>query len=69
MLLQVLVALQPENVIPRLSRFWTHKNWKVRHGILQTIAEAVAAEIPGMLSNQTNYLVTQVINLVEDPHE
>ena len=52
-------------------RFWTHRSWKVRHGVLQTVAEAVASAIPGVLAHkeQTNNIITQVVNLVEDPDE
>ena len=70
-LLKLLHALKPEAVIPRLARFWTHRSWKVRHGVLQTLAEAVASGIPMLLNHkdQNNYIITQVVNLVEDPNE
>jgi hypothetical protein len=39
--------------------------------MLQTVAEAVASGTPGMLTgrSQADYVVTQVVNLVEDPNE
>lgn len=79
-LLRLLSVLRPDSVIPKLARFWTHRNWKVRHGLLQTVAEAVSKSIPGMIppsiakasskeQEQVNYIITQVVNLVEDPNE
>ena len=58
-------------VMEKMSRFWNHRAWKVRHGVLQTIAEAVAADTPGILASkeQNEYIITQVVNLVEDPNE
>eukprot|EP00798_Chlamydomonas_sp_ICE-L_P002597 gene2597-30992_t len=70
-LLSMLEAITPSFVLEKMSRFWSHRHWKVRHGILQTVAEAVSRGTPGLLSNkdQNSYLITQVINLVEDPNE
>jgi len=53
-LLRLLSVLRPDSVIPKLARFWTHRNWKVRHGLLQTMAEAVSKSIPGMIPPNFN---------------
>lgn len=70
-LLNLMAQLGPPAVVPRLSRFWTHRSWKIRHGILQTFAEAVSSGIPDVLNhkNSNTYLITQVVNLVEDANE
>ena len=55
----------------RLARFWAHKHWKVRHGLLQFVAEmvcmlgeqAVAAREP----HDPKAVLNQVLRLVEDP--
>ncbi len=55
-------ALRADQVLERLSKFWTHRAWKVRHGVLQTVAEAVSSGVPGILASkpQNDYLITQV---------
>ncbi len=67
-LLKLLAALGADSVIPRMSRFWSHRSWKVRHGVLQTVAQAVEMGVPRLLNHQ-EMIVTQVVNLVEDPNE
>ncbi|GAX84118.1 hypothetical protein CEUSTIGMA_g11541.t1, partial [Chlamydomonas eustigma] len=67
-LLKLLAALGADSVVPRMSRFWTHRNWKVRHGVLQTFAQAIENGIPKLMNHQ-DLIITQVINLVEDPNE
>jgi hypothetical protein len=67
-LLKLLAALGADSVVPRMSRFWTHRNWKVRHGVLQTFAQAIENGIPKLMNHQ-ELIITQVINLVEDPNE
>ena len=66
----VIIVFMP---FPKLVRFWTHRAWKVRHGVLQTMAEAVAsggaAMMQGPKGDQSDYIITQVLNLVEDPNE
>ena len=68
MLLRLLEQLGADAVVPRLSRFWSHRSWKVRHGVLQTTAEAISNAIPGLL-NHRDQITTHVINLLEDPNE
>jgi hypothetical protein len=62
LLLTMFSTLPAEYMLERLSRFWTHRAWKVRHGILQTVAEAISSGMPGIFASktQTTYLITQV---------
>jgi hypothetical protein len=62
LLLNMFSSLSAEYVLERLSRFWTHRAWKVRHGILQTVAEAISSGTPSIFASksQTTYLITQV---------
>jgi hypothetical protein len=64
-------VLRPEVMNDRLSRFWAHKHWKVRHGLLQFVAEAVCmmggAALAARDAAGPKTAVTQVIRLVEDP--
>ena len=55
---------------PTCRRFWNHKHWKVRHGVLQTVAEAMTdgVDLVGT-KDQANHIITNVANLVEDPNE
>jgi len=71
LLLSMFSSFGPQFVLEKMTRFWSHRAWKVRHGILQTVAEAIAAETPGILTakDDNEYLITQVVNLVEDPNE
>ena len=41
---------------------------KVRHGVLQTMAEAIEGHLPGLVRHQ-DQITLHVINLVEDPNE
>ena len=34
-LLQLFSTLRADHVLEKMAKFWTHKNWRVRHGILQ----------------------------------
>jgi hypothetical protein len=63
-------------MMERLGRFWGHKNWKVRHGLLQFVAEAVAttgeaALVPPRQGAQgdadSGWVLHRVIGLVGDP--
>ena len=71
LLLNIFSNMPPSFVLEKLARFWSHRAWKVRHGMLQTMAEAIASGVPGILGSkdQTEYILTQVVNLVEDPNE
>jgi hypothetical protein len=63
--------LRPELTLDRLGRFWAHKNWKVRHGLLQFVAEAVCTLGEDALAardpEHTRELVRHVVALAEDP--
>lgn len=57
-------------MMEKLGRFWGHKHWKVRHGLLQLVAEAVsttgeAALIPPR--DESSWVLHHVIQLVGDP--
>lgn len=54
----------------RLGRFWNHKHWKVRHGLLQLVAEAVSTMGEAVLvppRDEGNWVLNRVIQLVGDP--
>jgi hypothetical protein len=64
--------LRPEITLDRLGRFWVHRNWKVRHGLLQFVAEAVCTLGDQALAarsgpGHTRELVDHVLGLAEDP--
>lgn len=71
--LQVLVSLfkvlRPEFVFEKVAPFWTHRNWKVKHGLLEAVAEAVATAGPSVLGtkDQNNVALKQLIKMVADP--
>lgn len=71
LLLSMFTCMGPQYILQKMARFWNHRAWKVRHGVLQTVAEAIAAETPGIMKNkeQNEYIITQVVNLMEDPNE
>eukprot|EP00200_Dunaliella_tertiolecta_P007760 CAMPEP_0202389096 /NCGR_PEP_ID=MMETSP1127-20130417/81105_1 /ASSEMBLY_ACC=CAM_ASM_000462 /TAXON_ID=3047 /ORGANISM="Dunaliella tertiolecta, Strain CCMP1320" /LENGTH=266 /DNA_ID=CAMNT_0048990739 /DNA_START=32 /DNA_END=829 /DNA_ORIENTATION=- len=71
LLLSMFSTMGPQYLLQKMARFWNHRAWKVRHGVLQTVAEAIAAETPGILKSkdQNEYIITQVVNLMEDPNE
>jgi hypothetical protein len=58
-------------ILEKTARFWSHRAWKVRHGLLQTVAEAVSMDLPGLLDTpeQTTYIITCAVNLLEDRNE
>jgi hypothetical protein len=63
-------VLRPDIMMDKLSRFWAHKNWKVRHGLLQFVAEAVCAAGEAALlipRDDSNWVLHKVIALVGDP--
>ncbi len=65
-------VLRPEQMIDRISRFWGHKHWKVRHGLLQFVAEAICLAGPSVLAptragDEKTSVTHQVIKLAEDP--
>ncbi|GFR45537.1 hypothetical protein Agub_g6930 [Astrephomene gubernaculifera] len=71
--LQVLVALckalKPELVLDKFSSLWQHKNWKVKQGLLDVIAEVVSTVGASFLGgrDQNNALLKQVVRMLEDP--
>ncbi|GBF89721.1 hypothetical protein Rsub_02891 [Raphidocelis subcapitata] len=72
LLLEVLQCqvLRPEVMNDRLARFWAHKHWKVRHGLLQFVAEAVCmlgeAALASRDAADPHAVISQIIKLVED---
>lgn len=63
-------VLRPDIMMDKLSRFWGHKNWKVRHGLLQFVAEAVCSAGEAALlipRDDSNWVLHKVIQLVGDP--
>lgn len=66
MMLQVLRA---DIMLEKLNRFWGHKNWKVRHGLLQFVAEAISTTGEPALAiprDDSNWVLHKVIQLVGD---
>lgn len=54
----------------KLGRFWGHKHWKVRHGLLQFVAEAVATSGETALvppRDESAWVLHKAIALVGDP--
>lgn len=68
-LLALMQVLRKELVLEKLGKYWSHKNWRVRHGMLQTFAEAVAQFGTGLTSvKDSQYgLLPNVLKLIEDP--
>lgn len=64
-------VMRPDAMNERLARFWAHKHWKVRHGLLQFVAEAVcmlgSAALDARDAPEPHAMVGQVLRLVEDP--
>lgn len=63
-------VLRPDIMMDKLGRFWGHKNWKVRHGLLQFVAEAVCSTGEAVLAiprDDSNWVLHKVIQLVGDP--
>jgi hypothetical protein len=65
-------VMRPEVMNDRLSRFWGHKHWKVRHGLLQFMAESVCMLGEAALAardgaDSRSAVLGQIIRLVEDP--
>jgi hypothetical protein len=69
LLLDLTRAYRPELVMERLRKCWTHKNWKVRHGVLQFVAEAIVVVGEPVLGSREGPLAVlpHVIKLLEDP--
>lgn len=68
-LLELLQVLRPDALMEKIARYWNHKSWKVRHGLLQFLAEAVCmvGEPVLVAKDEANSVIHQVIRLVEDP--
>eukprot|EP00882_Tetradesmus_deserticola_P019224 GHRQ01020678.1.p1 GENE.GHRQ01020678.1~~GHRQ01020678.1.p1 ORF type:complete len:395 (+),score=156.04 GHRQ01020678.1:455-1639(+) len=70
LLLELLQVLRPDAMMEKLSRFWNHKHWKVRHGLLQFVAEAVSCTGEAVLApprDESTWVVHKMIQLVGDP--
>ncbi|WIA41106.1 hypothetical protein OEZ86_004736 [Tetradesmus obliquus] len=70
MLLELLQVLRPDAMMDKLSRFWNHKHWKVRHGLLQFVAEAISCTGEAVLApprDESTWVLNKVIQLVGDP--
>lgn len=62
-------VLRPDIVMDKLARSWGHKNWKVRHGLLQFVAEAVCSVGEPVLvipKDDNSWVLHNVIKLVGD---
>jgi hypothetical protein len=63
-------VLRPEVMMDKLQRFWAHKAWKVRHGLLQFVAEAICSAGEAVLTipkDDSGWVLHKVIQLVGDP--
>jgi hypothetical protein len=63
-------VLRPDAMMDKLSRFWNHKHWKVRHGLLQFAAEAISCTGEAVLApprDESSWVLNKVIQLVGDP--
>lgn len=61
-------TLRPEFVWDKLAQHWNHKNWKIKHGLLEVTAEAISV-LGNMIvpaKDQSNPVLKQVIKLLED---
>lgn len=71
-MLLLLNVVRPDIIMDKLTRFWGHKHWKVRHGLLQFTAEGVCSKGAAVLvatraGDPTSSVVHQVVKLLEDP--
>ncbi|GFH08045.1 uncharacterized protein HaLaN_02944, partial [Haematococcus lacustris] len=69
LLLDMFNCIKPAYMLEKIARYWTHRAWKVRHGIIQTITQLVVDNNTPLLGTpeQSEYIINQVVNLVEDP--
>ncbi|KAF8062702.1 clasp1b [Scenedesmus sp. PABB004] len=70
LMLELLQVVPPHVMMEKLGRFWGHKHWKVRHGLLQFVAEAVATTGEAALlapRDEAAWVLHKVIALVGDP--
>ncbi|KXZ51447.1 CLASP protein [Gonium pectorale] len=71
--LDVLVSLfktvKPELVLDKLSPFWHHKSWKVKHGLLEVVAEVVSTTGASFLRgrDQNNAVLKQIVCMMDEP--
>jgi CLIP-associating protein 1/2 len=61
-------TLKPEFVWEKISAFWSHRSWKVRHGLLEVVAEVVSVLGSSLIpmKDQSNAVLRQVLKLLED---
>ena len=63
-------VLRPDAMMQKLGGFWAHKHWKVRHGLLQYVAEAISTIGEAVLvqpRDEGAWVLHRVIMLVSDP--
>lgn len=68
-LVSMFSSLRADFVWDKLSQHWPHKNWKVRHGLLEVLAEANIKLGTGALLTKdqgASPMVKQVIKLLDD---
>ena len=68
LLLELLQVFRADMLMDRLRKQWAHKNWKVRHGLLQFVAEAVCmiGEAALTCKDEQYAVLHQIIKMVED---
>ncbi|KAG2490352.1 hypothetical protein HYH03_011154 [Edaphochlamys debaryana] len=68
-LVSLFQTLRPELVLDKLSPCWQHKNWKVKQGLLEVLAEVVSKSGAAVLGgkDQNNAVIKQVVRMMEDP--
>ncbi|KAG2454961.1 hypothetical protein HYH02_000787 [Chlamydomonas schloesseri] len=63
-------ALKPDVVLEKLNPLWQHKSWKVKHGLLEVIAEvASTGDVSTFISgrDQNNAVLKQIVRMMEEP--
>ncbi|PNH11648.1 CLIP-associating protein 1 [Tetrabaena socialis] len=68
LLVSLFKAAKPEVILEKLGPLWQHKSWRVKHGLLEVLAEVVSTTGPSALGgrDQNNAVLKQVVRLMED---
>lgn len=71
LLLSMMSHLPLGTLMEKMSRGYSHRAWKVKHGVLQTLAEAISTNILDLRShsNLKDHIITSAVNLLEDKNE
>lgn len=62
-------SLRADFMWDKLSQHWSHKHWKVRHGLLEVVAEVAATLGAGALPAKdqgASPMVKQVVKMLDD---